>query len=306
MDTSKIKLSKAVAKALEEGKPVVALESTIISHGFPRPKNLEAAHLFEQILIDDGVVPATIALIDGIAHVGLEEADLVRIAEDPEVIKVSTRDLGIAMAQGKTGGTTVAATAHLAHLAGIKVFSTGGLGGVHRGAEETFDESADLTLVSRKPIVIVSAGAKSILDIPKTLERLETLGTTVVGYRTNKYPGFYITDSGVSIDQRVESAEEIAKILMAQDDLGLPQAVLVANPLPEDKQLDPQLHDKVLRDALEQAAKEGISGKKVTPFILSQFVKGTEGKSMQVNIDLACNNIRLGGQIATAWTNLNR
>ncbi|MHB1491815.1 MAG: pseudouridine-5'-phosphate glycosidase, partial [Cellulomonas sp.] len=283
------------------GRPVVALESTIISHGFPRPRNLEAARQFEAVLVDAGVVPATIALVDGVPHVGLDDAQLRRIAEDPEVVKVSSRDLAVAQVQGVTGATTVAATAVLAHLAGIRVFSTGGLGGVHRGASQSFDESADLAMLSRIPITVVSAGVKSILDIHATLERLETLGVTVVGYRTSRYPAFYLTDSGYDIDWRVETPEEIAAVMAAQDDLAQDCAVLVANPLPVDQQLDPDLHDRVLRDALVAADRQGVTGKDVTPFLLAYLQEHTHGASLEVNIAIAVNNIALGGRIATAW-----
>lgn len=294
-------LSPRVADALAAGEPVVALESTIISHGFPRPRNLEVARQFEQVLEDMDVTPATIALIDGVPRVGLDEDQLVRIAEDTSVVKVSSRDLAVAMSQGATGATTVAATALLAHRAGVRVFSTGGLGGVHRGAQETFDESADLTMVAKLPITVVSAGAKSILDIHGTLERLETLGVTVVGYRTKRYPGFYLSDSGFEIDWQVDSPAQIAEVMANQDALGLDSAVLVANPLPVDQQLDPELHDRVLREALAQVEERGIGGKDVTPFLLDYFQKNTGGQSMTVNIDIACNNIALGGQIATEW-----
>lgn len=306
MNHADLQYSDAVKAALHNGGPIVALESTIISHGFPRPQNLDAARKFEKVLVDAGVTPATIALIGGVPHIGLNDDEIVRIAEDESVVKVSSRDLAIAVTQKVTGATTVAATAHLAHMAGIRVFSTGGLGGVHRGAVDTFDESADLTVVSHTPITIVSAGAKSILDIQATLERLETLGTTVVGYKTSHYPGFYISDSGYEIDWRVESAEEVATIMEAQDRLNLTSAVLVANPLPKEQQLDPELHDRVLAEALADAQAAGIGGKEVTPFVLAEFVKKTEGKSLDVNIDIACNNIVLGASIAKAWAAKNR
>jgi len=294
-------LSEAVADALAEGRPVVALESTIISHGFPRPRNLEGARLFERVLVDAGVTPATIAVIDGVPRVGLDDAQIERIAMDESVIKVSSRDLGVAMVQRATGATTVAATALLAHLAGVRVFSTGGLGGVHRGAQETFDESADLTMVSKLPITVVSAGAKSILDIHATLERLESLGVCVLGYRTKRYPGFYLSDAGFDIDWRVESADEIADVMVAQDALGLSSAVLVANPLPLAQQLDPELHDKVLAEALAEVSNRSITGKEVTPFLLAYFQEHTHGQSLEVNIDIARNNIMLGAEIAAAW-----
>ena len=301
MSPRPLDLSDPVARALEDGRPVVALESTIISHGFPRPRNLEAARRFEQVLVEQGVTPATIAVIDGVPRIGLDDDGLARVAQDPAVIKVSSRDLGVAMAQGVTGATTVAATALLAHRAGIRVFSTGGLGGVHRGAAESFDESADLTALSRLPLTVVSAGVKSILDIRATLERLETLGVTVVGYRTSRYPAFYVTDSGADIDWRVESAEEVAAVMAAQDALGLQHAVLVANPLPPSRQLNPELHDRVLADALAEAEREGVTGKAVTPFLLTCFQRHTEGASLDVNVDIAVSNIALGGAIATAW-----
>lgn len=306
MSTTPVVLSDAVADALAHGRPVVALESTIISHGFPRPRNLDAARQFEAVLVDAGVTPATIALVDGVPHVGLDDTRLRRIAEDPGVVKVSSRDLAVAIVQGATGATTVAATALLAHLAGIRVFSTGGLGGVHRGAAQSFDESADLAMLSRLPITVVSAGVKSILDIHATLERLETLGVTVLGYRTSRYPAFYLTDSGYDIDWRVDSAAEIAEVMAAQDALGLDRAVLVANPLPVDQQLDPALHDRVLTDALAEADRRGVTGKDVTPFLLAYLQEHTHGASLEVNIAIAVNNIALGGRIATAWADRGR
>ncbi|WP_127128783.1 pseudouridine-5'-phosphate glycosidase [Georgenia sp. SYP-B2076] len=296
-----ITLSDAVADALAEGRPVVALESTIISHGFPRPRNLDAARLFERLLTEAGVTPATIAVIDGVPRVGLDDAQLARIAEDTAVVKVSARDLAPAMVREATGATTVAATALLAHRAGIRVFSTGGLGGVHRGAAQSFDESADLVALAGLPVTVVSAGAKSILDVPATLERLETLNITVLGYRTNRYPGFYLADSGLGVDWRVEAPDEVVEVMAAQDALELRRAVLVANPLPVDKQLDPALHDRVLAEALARADAQRISGKDVTPFLLAYFQQHTAGASLEVNIDIASNNIVLGGQIATAW-----
>jgi pseudouridine-5'-phosphate glycosidase len=301
MSTAPVVLSDAVADALAHARPVVALESTIISHGFPRPRNLEAARQFEAVLVEAGVTPATIAVVDGVPHVGLDDAQLRRIAEDPAVVKVSSRDLAVAMVHKVTGATTVAATAVLAHRAGIRVFSTGGLGGVHRGASQSFDESADLQMLSRVPITVVSAGVKSILDIHATLERLESLGVTVLGYRTSRYPAFYLTDSGFDIDWRVDSAEQIADVMAARDDLGQQHAVLVANPLPVDQQLDPAMHDRVLADALAEADRRSVTGKDVTPFLLAYLQEHTGGASLEVNISIAVNNISLGGRIATAW-----
>ncbi len=230
--SSLVEVSPPVSAALRSGAPVVALESTIISHGLPRPGNLDAAREFEAILAGQGVTAATIAIIDGVPKVGLTPDDLARIATDESVVKVSSRDIAIAMARKVTGGTTVAATSVLAARAGIRVFATGGLGGVHRGASETFDESADLTVLSRTPITVVSAGVKSILDIPATLERLETLGVAVVGYRTSRFPAFWLSDSGCDLDWRVDSAAEIADIMAARDAFGEQAALLVANPLP--------------------------------------------------------------------------
>jgi pseudouridine-5'-phosphate glycosidase len=295
-----------VRAAREAGRPVVALESTIISHGLPRPANLTAAIAFEAQLNETGVTAATIALIDGVPKVGLTATDLERIALDESVIKVSSRDLGMAMAGKRTGGTTVAATSVLASLAGIRVFATGGLGGVHRGFAESFDESADLTVLSRIPITIVSAGVKSILDIPSTLERLETLGVAVVGYRTSRFPAFYLTDSGQDLDWRLDSAQEIAEVMAARDAIGEPSALLVGNPLPPGKQLDPDLHDRVLAESLTAAEAAGIRGKAVTPFLLDYMQRATGGASVTVNLDVARGNITLAAQIATAWAGRSR
>ena len=297
-------LSPAVRAALDAGRPVVALESTIISHGLPRPGNLAAARSFEALLTDAGVTPATIAVIDGVPKAGLAPADLERIALDDSVVKVAPRDLALAMAGQRTAGTTVAATSALAARAGIRVFATGGLGGVHRRFAESLDESADLTVLSRTPVTIVSAGVKSILDIPATLERLETLGVAVVGYRTSRFPAFYLTDSGQDLDWRLDSAAEIAAVMAARDSLGDPAALLVANPLPADKQLDPAVHDRVLAQALGAAEAAGVRGKAVTPFLLDFMRQATDGQSVAVNLDVACGNITLAGQIATAWSAL--
>jgi pseudouridine-5'-phosphate glycosidase len=297
-------LSSAVRAALDAGRPVVALESTIISHGLPRPGNLAAARSFEAMLTAAGVTPATIAVVDGVPRAGLDDGGLERIALDESVVKVSTRDLGLAMAGKRTAGTTVAATSVLAAKAGIRVFATGGLGGVHRGFAESPDESADLTVLSRTPITVVSAGVKSILDIPATLERLETLGVAVAGYRTNRFPGFYLTDSGQELDWRLDTPEEIAAVMAARDRLGDEPALLVANPLPPDRQLDPALHDRVLAEALAAARGAGVRGKAVTPFLLDYVQLATGGASVDVNLDVARGNIALAGQIAVAWAGL--
>jgi pseudouridylate synthase len=299
--SSLVEVSPRVSAALAAGEPVVALESTIISHGLPRPGNLAAAQRFEQILQQHNVTPATIALIDGVPKVGLDAKDLERIAGDESVVKVGSRDIAIAMARKVTGGTTVAATSVLAARAGLRVFATGGLGGVHRGAGETFDESADLTVLSRTPITVVSAGVKSILDIQATLERLETLSVAVVGYQTSRFPAFWLSDSGYDLDWRVDSADEIADIMAARDAFGEPSALLVANPLPTALQLDPGVLDDAMGEALALAAEQGIRGKAVSPFLLDRIQQVTGGVSVDVNLNIARGNIELAGQIATSW-----
>jgi pseudouridylate synthase len=299
--SSLLELSPEVSAALAAGAPVVALESTIISHGLPRPGNLDAAREFEAILAEAGVTAATIALIDGVAKIGLMPADLERIALDESVVKVSSRDIGIAMARKVTGGTTVAATSVLAARVGIGVFATGGLGGVHRGAAESFDESADLTVLSRTPITVVSAGVKSILDIPATLERLETLSVAVIGYQTSRFPAFWLSDSGYDLDWRADSPEEIADIMAARAAFGEQSALLVANPLPAVLQLDPGVLDGALEDALAVAADQGVRGKAVSPFLLDQIQQVTGGMSVGVNLHIARGNIELAAKISRSW-----
>jgi pseudouridylate synthase len=293
-------LSPEVSEALATGKPVVALESTIISHGLPRPRNLEAAKEFEEILRSSGVTPATIAILDGVPQIGLDATGIDRIANE-DLAKASVRDIPILAAKKASGATTVAATAHLASLAGIRVFATGGLGGVHRGAIDTFDESADLSTLAVTPITVVSAGVKSVLDIPATLERLETLSVPVIGYKTNKFPAFWLTDSGYTLDWQLDSAAEIAAAMKAQDALGHGQGIVVANPIPIQKQWDPKEHDRVLAIAFEAAKKAGVTGKAVTPFLLGFIVEESGGKSLEVNLDLARNNVLVAGEIAKAW-----
>jgi pseudouridylate synthase len=299
--SSLVEVSPAVSEALAARAPVVALESTIISHGLPRPGNLAAAREFEAILSRQGVTPATIALIDGVPKVGLSPQDLERIAADESVVKIGSRDIAIAMARKVTGGTTVAATSVLAARAGLRVFATGGLGGVHRGAAESFDESADLTVLSRTPITVVSAGVKAILDIPATLERLETLSVSVVGYRTSRFPAFWLTDSGCDLDWRADTPEEIADIMAAREAFGERSALLVANPLAPADQLDPEVLSGALADALAAADRLGIRGKAVTPFLLDHIQQVTGGASVAVNMTIARSNIELAGQISQAW-----
>jgi pseudouridine-5'-phosphate glycosidase len=299
--SSLLDVSPEVSAALAAGAPVVALESTIISHGLPRPGNLDAARQFEAILAEAGVTAATIALIDGVPKIGLTPADLERIATDESVVKVSSRDIGIAMARKVTGGTTVAATSVLAARAGLQVFATGGLGGVHRGAAESFDESADLTVLSRTPITVVSAGVKSILDIPATLERLETLSVAVVGYQTSRFPAFWLSDSGYDLDWRADSPEEIADIMAARAAFGEQSALLIANPLPAALQLDPGVLDGALTDALAVATDQGVRGKAVSPFLLDRIQQVTGGMSVGVNLHIAGGNIELAAKISRSW-----
>jgi pseudouridine-5'-phosphate glycosidase len=289
-----------VQAALAAGRPVVALESTIIAHGLPRPDNLRVAREIEDAVRAGGAVPATIAVLAGEIHVGLDDAALETLALTDGVVKCGVRDLAPALARGAHGATTVAATAHIAELAGIRVFATGGLGGVHRGARDTFDESADLGTLARVGVCVVCAGVKSILDIPATLERLESLNVTVLGYRTDRFPAFYLNDSGVPVPWRVESAAEAAAVLRARAEVGAPGAVVVANPLPEDEQVDPDLHDRILRDGIAAAATEGVAGRDVTPFLLERFHRLTEGESLRANVRLVVRNAALAAEIAAA------
>jgi pseudouridine-5'-phosphate glycosidase len=297
-------LSDEVAAALASHRPVVALESTIISHGLPRPRNHEAAIEFETILRDAGVTPATIAVLDGVPRIGLDAEGVRRISEE-DLAKASVRDLPIIAATGASAATTVAATSHLAALAGIRVFATGGLGGVHRGASESFDESADLSTLAVTPITVVSAGVKSVLDISATLERLESLSVPVVGFGTRIFPSFWLRESAFTLDWSVDTAAEVAAIMRAQDELGHGQGIVVANPIPLAQQWDPVEHDRVLGEALALAAGAGVTGKAVTPFLLLKIVELSGGRSLEVNLDLARNNVRVAAQIATAWSALN-
>ena len=294
-----IKLSAEVAAAIKAGKPIVALESTIISHGLPRPSNLEVALECERIVRDAGAVPATIALLDGKVLVGLERAELEAIANRDDISKASIRDLAIIVAQGKSAATTVAATAHIASLAGIHIFATGGLGGVHRGANVSFDESADLTALAHVDMTMICAGVKSILDVPATLERLETLAITLVGYKTNAFPGFYLTDSGFTVEHCVDSPEEIAEIIRARKSVGtVTKALVVANPVK--KEMEKSRHDAILASGLLRAEKEGITGKAVTPFLLEHFHTTSDGESLAINTEIIKANCLLAAQIAVA------
>ncbi|MFJ9719640.1 pseudouridine-5'-phosphate glycosidase [Streptomyces sp. NPDC101213] len=295
-------VSEEVREAVEARRPVVALESTIIAHGLPRPRNLQVAQELEAAVRAEGAVPATIAVLDGRPRVGLDEEQLERVADEDGIRKLGHRDLPLAVASGASGATTVSATALLAALAGVRVFATGGLGGVHRGWTATQDESADLGLLARTRITVVCAGVKSILDVPATLQRLETLGVAVAGYGTDRFPGFYLSDSGSPVDWTLESPAQVADVMRAQVALGLPEsALIVANPVPEEEQLDPALHARVLAEALRACAAEGVTGQAVTPFLLDHLVRRTDGASLSANLAAVRGNVRLAGRIAVAW-----
>ena len=296
---SAIKYSTEVSAAIAARTPIVALESTIISHGLPRPSNLLVAQECESIIRARGAVPATIALLDGVVHIGLEASELDAIANRDDISKASSRDLAIIIAQGKSAATTVAATAHIAAIAGIKVFATGGLGGVHRGANESFDESADLTALSQLDMTVVCAGVKSILDVHATLERLETLAIGIVGYKTNRFPGFYLTDSGFEIEHRVDSAQEIAAIIKARSQVATSNhALIVTNPV--EKQMDKVRHDEILATGMANAARDGIDGKYVTPYLLEHFHTASKGESLAINTEIIKSNCALAADIAMA------
>ncbi|KAB1939586.1 pseudouridine-5'-phosphate glycosidase [Micromonospora sp. ALFpr18c] len=301
MTDFRISYGTEVGDALRDGRPVVALESTIVSHGLPRPENLRVAREIEQTVRDAGAVPATIGMVGGELVVGLDDAQLTQLATVDGVSKLSVRDLAVAAATGADGATTVAATSAVAAAAGIGVFATGGLGGVHREATHTFDESADLITLAQTPIAVVCAGVKSILDVGATLERLETLGVAVVGYRTRRFPGFYLTDGGFDLDWSLESPEQVADVLAARDGLAVHTGgLIVANPLPVDEQLDPELHDRTLTDGLARLERDGVTGKAVTPYLLAHFHSATEGASLAVNVRIILRNADLAARIAVA------
>jgi pseudouridine-5'-phosphate glycosidase len=294
-----LEVGEEVAEALRSGGAVVALESTLISHGLPRPDNLELALKAEATVREEGAVPATIGVIGGVPKVGLGEKDLRLLANEDGIPKLSTRDLPFAVAKGSHGATTVAATSSLAANAGVRLFATGGLGGVHRGARDSWDVSADLAELARSPIAVVSAGVKSILDVPATLETLETLGVPVAGFRTLRFPGFYLTDSGCTLDWSLGSEEEAARAVRSLGGLGT-SGMVISNPLPETEQLDPTLHEKALRSGLDELRRGGVRGKEVTPFLLTKFREETGGESLEVNKRIILNNARLAARIAVA------
>jgi len=291
-------LSTAVQTALEASQPLLAMESTIIAQGMPYPESLDFAQKAEALCREMGVVPATIAIINGVPQVGLDEAQLKFIAHDGSIRKVSRRELGIAASEQWSGATTVSATMHIAHMAGIPVFATGGIGGVHRGAEYSFDVSQDLTALGEVPMIVVSSGAKAVLDLPKTIEMLETLGVCVVGYKTNTFPAFYSVDSGLEIPHRVNTAKEIVRLFQKTIETGMTKAILIANPVPLNHEIPRKEMEPVITGAVENARKTGIPGKDVTPFLLEQIVRATDGRSLKTNIALALNNVQLGANIA--------
>lgn len=297
---SRIVVHPDVSEALNSGAPVVALESTIISHGLPRPENLRVAREIEAIVASRGATAATIAILDGRIHVGLTDAELLAVANRDDIVKASVRDLPVVMARSGSAATTVAATSVIASRAGIEVFATGGLGGVHRQARDSWDESADLTTLGSTRVTVVCSGVKSILDVGATLERMETLNISVVGYRTERFPGFYLADSGHALDWRVSDPGEVADVMAARAALELQSALIVANPISAEQQLDPDLHDATLSEGLRLAEARGIAGKDVTPFLLDHFHRSTHGASLEANTALVIANAELAAQIASA------
>jgi pseudouridine-5'-phosphate glycosidase len=302
-----VRVHPEVSDALATGRPVVALESTIISHGLPRPDNLRIAREIEAAVRAGGAVPATIAIIGGEPHIGLDDEALRHIAESDTVVKVSVREVAVLAALSGDGATTVASTAHLAAAAGISLFATGGLGGVHRGARDSWDESADLMTLSRTGVLVVCAGVKSILDVAATLERLESLNVGVIGYRTDRFPGFYLADSGHPVGWRVETPQQVADVLRARRRLGTDgYGMVLANPIAAVHEMDRQQHDRVLAEALRAADAAGVRGKDVTPFLLDFFHRETHGASLAANIALVLSNARLAAEIAAAVDDAER
>lgn len=296
-----LSIAPEVRAALDNGRPVVALESTIIAHGMPFPKNMETAFRVEQIVRDAGVVPATCAILDGQMKAGLDRAEIEKIARAGAAMpKASRRDLPYLISQGKSGATTVASTMIIADLARIRVFATGGIGGVHRGASTTMDISADLPELAHTPVAVVCAGVKSILDIGLTLEYLETLGVPVIGYQTDDFPAFFTRESGFGVDCRLDTPAEIAALLRAKWSNGLRGGVLVANPVPKQYEAAPAIIDEAIAQALAEAERAGVKGKAITPFLLARVEELTGGKSLATNIELVCNNARLAAEIAQA------
>ncbi len=293
-----INISEEVRAAVNGNSPVVALESTIISHGMPYPRNLETALLLENTVRENGAVPATIAVINGTIKVGLEKSDIEFLSKSKEIFKASRRDLPVIVSKKLNAATTVSATMICAGLASLKIFATGGIGGVHRGASKTYDISADLTELSKTNIAVVSAGVKSILDIGLTLEYLETLGVPVIGYRTDEFPAFFTRESGFRVNHRIDTPEEIADIIKTKWDMGLNGGILIANPVPEENSMDNEEIQSAINSALKKADEKGIRGKEITPFLLAEVNSITEGRSLESNVKLVTNNAKLASEIA--------
>ena len=297
-------ISEEVKAAIANNQAVVALESTIISHGMPYPKNVETALNVEKIVRDNGAIPATIAILNGRLKVGLSPEEIEFLGKAPNVQKTSRRDIPFIIAKGLTGATTVASTMILAAMAGIKVFATGGIGGVHRGAETSFDISADLLELAQTDVAVVCAGAKSILDLPRTKEYLETLGVSIVGYQTDAFPDFYTRDSGLKVDYRVDTTEDIAKIIRTKEELGFKAGLIIANPIPTEYEMDPTYIRSKINEALDKSIQQGVKGKEVTPFLLAALHHDTEGKSVVANKALVFNNSRLAARIAKSLSSI--
>ena len=296
-------ISEEIQNSIKENGPVVALESTIISHGMPFPQNLETALEVERIIRKEGAIPATIAVLEGRIKIGLSNLELEQFAQGTKTVKVSSRDLPLVLLQKQNGGTTVAATMICARMAGISIFVTGGIGGVHRGSEKTMDISGDLMELARTNVAVVCAGIKSILDIPRTLEYLETQGVPVIGYRTDEFPAFYTTTSGYSVQSRINTAEEIARCMKVKWELGLEGGMVIVNPVPREDAMDEEVIEEAITKSLKEASEKGIDGKAVTPFLLERISQLTDGESLKTNIALVCNNALIGAKIASAYGN---
>ena len=296
-------ISEEIQNSIKENGPVVALESTIISHGMPFPQNLETALEVESIIRKEGAIPATIAVVEGRIKIGLSNLELEQFAQGTKTVKVSSRDVPLVLSQKQDGGTTVAATMICARMAGISIFVTGGIGGVHRGSEKTMDISGDLMELARTNVAVVCAGIKSILDIPRTLEYLETQGVPVIGYRTDEFPAFYTTTSGYSVQSRINTAEEIARCMKVKWELGLEGGMVIANPVLREDAMDEEVIEEAITKSLKEASEKGIDGKAVTPFLLERISQLTDGESLKTNIALVCNNALVGAKIASAYGN---
>lgn len=291
-------------KSLQESRPIVALESTVITHGLPYPRSVEIATKVEKIIKDEGAIPATVAIYEGELRIGLSQQEIDDLASQKDIKKVSRRDISAVVARNESGGTTVSGTMAIAHMAGLKFFVTGGIGGVHRGADKSFDISADMQELGRTPVAVISAGAKSILDIGLTLERLETLGVPVLGYQTDEFPAFYYRESGHEVSQRVETFQDAAEIVRAQQEMNMETGILISNPIPEQAALSRPKIEEAIEGALEQAEEKQLSGSELTPFLLAEIKDITGGDSLAANIALLEDNARVGANIALAYRRL--